>query len=90
MGGGDEDERLTIFGMVFIILGEAAIIGKPAKGSFHDPSFRQNFEGVQGRAFDDLQAQPATWQERLEPLAERLARITSIDPNQTQPPKGSR
>ena len=75
MGGGDEDERLAVGGVIFVVFGQATIIGKPPEGSFHDPAFWQNLESVELRALDDLQAQTA---------AERLASVTSIDPNQTQ------
>ena len=90
MDGGNEDERLAIFGMVFIIFGKAAIVGKPAKGSFHDPALGQNLEGVERMAFDHLQAQTTTRQQCLEPLAESFAGIASIDPDQAQPTKSPR
>ena len=85
MRGRDENERLAVGGMVFVIFGEAAIIGKPAKGSFDNPAFGQNFEGVERMALDDLQVQTTARQQCLEPLAERVSGIAAIDPNQAQP-----
>ena len=90
MDGSDEDERLAVRRMVFIIFGEASIIGKPAKGSFHDPALGQDFEGVERMAFNHLQAQTAAGKQSLEPLAESFAGITSIDPDQAQPAKRRR
>ena len=87
MGGGDEDESLAVGGVVFVDFGEAAIIGKPAKGSFHDPALGQDFEMAVG-AFDDLQAQTAARQQCLEPLTERGARVAPVDPDQAQPTEG--
>ncbi len=90
MRSGDEDEGLAIGGVVFVIFGEAAVIGKPAEGSLHNPAFGQDLEGVESLAFDDFQPQTAARQQPFEPLAERIAGVASIDPNQTQPTKGGR
>jgi len=88
VGGGDEDESLAVGGVVFIVFGEATIVGEPAEGSFHDPAFGQDLESVERRALDHFQAQTAARQQRFEPLAERVPSITSIDPDQAQPTKG--
>ena len=88
MDGGNEDQSLAVGGVIFIIFGEAAIIAKPAEGSFHDPALGQDFESVERMAFDHLQAQTAAWQQRLEPAAEPFASITSINPDEAQPTKG--
>lgn len=88
MGGGDEDESLAVGGVIFIIFGEAPIVGKPTEGSLHNPTFGQDLETMKVRAFDHFQAQAATWQQCLEPLAEGWAGIAAIHPDQAQPTKG--
>jgi len=88
MGNRDEDESLAVGGVVFIVFGEATIIGKPAEGSFHDPALGQDLESVELRALDHFQAQTTARQQRFEPLAERVTGIASVDPDQTQPTEG--
>ena len=79
---GNEDHRLTALRQRFIVFGKSAVLPKPRKCSFNDPSLGKDDELVRLRAFDDFD-DPAVPANR--PI-HKLPGITAIGPNHFKAP----
>src|SRR6266567_2427870 len=80
------NHRFTVIQSDFIIPTKPTRLGKPTEGSFYYPALREHLETFGAiRAAHDLQLQFAKGTQLLHPL-DQGAQVTTIGPNDLQPP----
>ena len=82
---GQIDHGFTAGRQRLVVLAQPSVFAKPAKGSLHDPTLRQDHEAMQLTAFDNLNNPP----EHPSGPIYKSPGITSIYPDSLQPPESA-